>query len=273
MLPLVIEPAALEEALADESLAKSLLLIDLCSDERYPRNHLPGAIHVSPTELIDGTRPAVGKLPDLPRLTAIFERIGYSPDKHIVAYDDEGGGWAGRFIWTLDVLGHQHYSYLNGGIIAWAGENRQLTSDTPQPAPTSVDLNINRAVIAEKQDVLDSLQDPGTCIWDARSAEEYSGQKVVAARGGHIPGAINLDWLHLMDADNHLKLRKDLKEFVGSKGFDGSKKVITHCQTHHRSGLTYLAGKILGLDIIAYHGSWSEWGNDPDTPISTGEHR
>lgn len=266
MLPLVVEPAALEEALSNDSL----LLIDLCSDELYQRYHLPGAVHVSPGELVAGTRPAVGKLPDLPRLKALFERIGYTPDKHIVVYDDEGGGWAGRFIWTLDVIGHQHYSYLNGGIIAWAGEEKPLTSEVPPPGPTSVDLQIDRSVIAEKEDVLASLDDPDTCIWDARSAEEYSGTKVVAARGGHIPGAKNLDWLYLMDRDNHLRLRKDLKTFVTNAGFDASKRIITHCQTHHRSGLTYLVGKIIGLDIIAYHGSWSEWGNDPDTPISTG---
>ncbi|MDG1207545.1 MAG: sulfurtransferase, partial [Pseudomonadales bacterium] len=42
-----------------------------------------------------------------------------------------------------------------------------------------------------------------------------------------------------------------------------------HCQTHHRSGLTYLIGKILGFDIRAYDGSWAEWGNDPTTPIET----
>ncbi|MBT3897162.1 MAG: sulfurtransferase, partial [Gammaproteobacteria bacterium] len=47
------------------------------------------------------------------------------------------------------------------------------------------------------------------------------------------------------------------------------KKIITHCQTHHRSGLTYLIGKSLGYDIKAYPGSWSEWGNHPDTPVET----
>ena len=52
-------------------------------------------------------------------------------------------------------------------------------------------------------------------------------------------------------------------------GITPDKRVITHCQTHHRSGLTWLIGQSLGYDIKAYHGSWSEWGNDPDTPIES----
>ena len=266
MLPLIVEPDVLEKALAHDQL----LLIDLCSEELYPRHHLPGAIHVSPAELVSGIKPAVGKLPPLSRLNELFSRIGYTPEKHIVAYDDEGGGWAGRFIWTLDVIGHHQASMLNGGIIAWAAEQKPLTNEVPQVTPTQNDLSINTEVIAEKDDILQSLDDASVQIWDARSPEEYFGQKVVAARGGHIPGAINLDWLELMDRNNQLRLRADLAEYVASRGFDQSSEIITHCQTHHRSGLTYLAGKSLGLKMRAYHGSWSEWGNDPDTPIETG---
>jgi thiosulfate/3-mercaptopyruvate sulfurtransferase len=115
--------------------------------------------------------------------------------------------------------------------------------------------------------VLASLNDANTQIWDARSPEEYMGTKVVAARGGHIPGAINIDWLEMMDRQRGLRLREDLAELITAKGFESSSKIMTHCQTHHRSGLTYLVGKMLDLNIKAYHGSWSEWGNDSDTPI------
>lgn len=266
MLPLVVEPAVLEEAL----LNNNLLLVDICSDELYTRYHLPGAVHVSPSELIAGTKPAVGKLPSLERLQALFSRIGYTPDKHIVVYDDEGGGWAGRFIWTLDVIGHQHYSYLNGGIIAWAAEERTLEQEVPESHPSDVTIKIDHSIVTEKEDILAALKVGSATIWDARSAEEYAGTRVAAARSGHIPGAINLDWVEVMDRSNHMRLRSDLAEFVAERGFSDDQSIITHCQTHHRSGLTYLVGKILGLNIKAYHGSWAEWGNDPDTPISTG---
>jgi len=51
-------------------------------------------------------------------------------------------------------------------------------------------------------------------------------------------------------------------------GIAGDKTIVTHCQTHHRSGFTYLVGKLLGFPRLkAYPGSWSEWGNTLDTPI------
>ena len=72
-----------------------------------------------------------------------------------------------------------------------------------------------------------------------------------------------------MDRGNNLRLRpiELLKEELEELGITPNKKIITHCQTHHRSGLAYFVGKLLGLNIKAYDGSWSEWGNHPDTPV------
>ena len=102
-----------------------------------------------------------------------------------------------------------------------------------------------------------------------RSAQEHLGEKVLADRGGCIPGAANIDWLELIDHSRALQLKPLplIKQMMNEAGLDGSKKIITHCQTHHRSGLSYLVGKLLGMPIAAYDGSWSEWGNRNDTPI------
>jgi thiosulfate/3-mercaptopyruvate sulfurtransferase len=70
-----------------------------------------------------------------------------------------------------------------------------------------------------------------------------------------------------MDRDRDLRIRSDMEDILSNLGISRDKEVITHCQTHHRSSLTYLIGKSLGYSIKAYDGSWSEWGNDPHTPI------
>jgi thiosulfate/3-mercaptopyruvate sulfurtransferase len=71
----------------------------------------------------------------------------------------------------------------------------------------------------------------------------------------------------LKDPSNDMRITQDIEATLKDLGISGHGPIITHCQTHHRSGLSYMLGRLLGLDIRAYHGSWSEWGNRDDTPI------
>ena len=265
-LPLIIEPQAFHEFM-QQAQGCDLLIIDLCSEQSYAAAHIPGAVFVAPKALSCGQPPAPGRLPDQAHLDALFSSLGLTPETHVVVYDDEGGGWAGRMIWTLDVIGHTRYSYINGGLPAWktAGLPLQTASCQRQPVPQQV--IIHRQPIAEIDDILPNLNSANFVVWDARGPLEYSGEKVLAAKGGHIPGAINAEWTSLMDPARDLRIRTDAREYLAALGIDGSKKIVTHCQSHHRSAFTYLVGKMLGFDIKGYHGSWSEWGNHADTPV------
>jgi thiosulfate/3-mercaptopyruvate sulfurtransferase len=271
-LPRLLEPEQLASILHPGLSSPELMLIHVTDAPAYHQAHLPGALLVEPRALVSGTPPAPGRLPEKPQLEALFSRLGYRPDLHIVAYDDEGGGWAGRLIWTLDIIGHTSWSYLDGGIHAWHGAGLPLASGAaPQPAPTAVSLTLDRAPIAEREDVLAAIGDPAQLIWDVRSAEEYRGERSGARRAGHIPTALNLDWMALKDPARQLRLTQNLPELLAAHGIDPDKRIITHCQTHHRSALSYLVGRLLGFrEIRGYHGSWADWGNADDTPIVTG---
>jgi thiosulfate/3-mercaptopyruvate sulfurtransferase len=273
-LPLLLEPEQLAKLLAEPD-NNHLLILDTSSAENYALHHVPGAIHIPPKSLQAGTPPVPGKLPSIEQLTELFSSVGLTADKHVIAYDDEGGGWAGRLIWTLDVIDHKNYSYLNGGLTAWVNENYPAETTVNHAQKSDLTISIDRTPIAEADDIITLLNESSSsdqkfAVWDARSAAEHDGTKVLTKRGGHIPGAINIDWLELMDKqrNNRLVNLDELQQRLNTLGLTKDKQIITHCQTHHRSGLTYLAMKILGYDTIkGYHGSWSEWGNRDDTPI------
>ncbi len=265
-LPLLLEPEQLAAHLDDANL----LIIDLCKESVYQQAHISHAIWLNNRFLVSGVLPAPGKLPTLAQLNDLFSRLGLTPEKHVVVYDDEGGGWAGRLIWTLDAIGHRNYSYVNGGLHAWlaAGCSIENTPNFPQASTTHLQLQPEPQ--ADIDYMLAHYQDTDHIIWDARSIEEFDGSRLLAQRGGHIPNAVNYEWTIAMDRGNSLKLRDldTIRAELASLGVTADKTVITHCQTHHRSGFTYLLGRILGFPSIkAYAGSWSEWGNRADTPI------
>ncbi len=274
MKPSAITATELHERIDDAAREQTLLVAQVTSAQAYAAGHVPGAVHVAPTDLVCGIPPATGRLPDRDALTALFRRIGYTHGTEVVTLDDEGGGWAGRLAWTLDIIGNRGWRYLDGGLDAWAAAGLPLDRTPVHASPSTVEITVDTGPIAEAEDILDRLGDDSLVIWDCRSAEEFAGQRRAAIRAGHIPGAVNLDWLDLMDRDRNLCLVKNLEALLGQCGVRADRDVITHCQTHHRSGLTYMAARLLGFPRIrAYHGSWSEWGNRMDTPVETGTPR
>lgn len=264
-LPLLLEPQRLAAELSNESV----LIVDLRKLENYTRAHIPGAVHLEAKSLVSGVAPATGRLPDFEQLSWALSAIGLRNHHHVVAYDDEGGGWACRLLWTLDVIGHPRGSLLNGGLPAWTSEGHGVTEHRVGASSGYVVSGVGRA-LATKEYVLSRLSDPTVSLLDARTPAEYDGSKARAAKAGHIPGAVNLNWADSMDKERNLRFLPNpvLEEMLARKGVTPAQEVIVYCHTHHRSARSYFMLKHLGYKHIrGYAGSWSEWGNDPDTPV------
>tara|TARA_R110001599_G_scaffold10418_2_gene51449 strand:+ start:5119 stop:5946 length:828 start_codon:yes stop_codon:yes gene_type:complete len=266
--PLLLEPDVLQHILSTKQ-ADNFLLVDLGSEERFSQAHLPNARLILPSETQAGP-PIPGLSPSDAQLTQLLQRIGLTEDSHVVVYDDEGGGWAGRFIWLLDEIGHSKYSYLNGGIHAWAAAGFPVETGLISHPKSQIIVKNHSKNTLTADDLIKALKTNPPQIWDARSPKEYRGETINAAKGGHIPGALNYEWTQAMDQSQNLRLKpleQILKE-LQALGMSADKDTVTHCQSHHRSGLTYLLAKLLNFKSIkAYAGSWGEWGNRLDTPI------
>ncbi len=267
LLPLLVEPAELQTRLDHPDL----LLVDLSGADSYHNYHLPGALHLEYSRITGELPDSPGPIPARLPLAQALAETGLSDRHHLVAYDDGDGAQACRLLWTLDLIGHKNYSLLNGGLGGWTAAALPVEQEKrSRPLRRQPFEYVSNAPVAGLLYILQHLGDASLTIVDARTPEEYRGEDLRARRGGHIPGAINLDHRLLLDSEHNHRLRPpaQLRTIVQQAGIEGGKELICHCQSHRRSALLYIALKSLGFKRLkAYPGSWAEWGNNLDTPI------
>ena len=265
-LPLILEPEQLAASLGAENRGGCVLGNPQTSAQ------VPGALRLEYASVIASRPPVGGLLPEAGQLSNALSALGLTKEHHVVAYDDEGGGKAGRLLWTLDMLGHERASMLNGGIHAWANEGHPLAEEPGAVSPSDYDAQIIGPAAADKDYIMERIGNPDVVFLDTRTPEEFQGVNVRAERGGHIPGAVNFNWVNAIDQERNLRLKpaEELGHLLEAVGAVPEREVIAYCQTHHRSSHTYAVLKSLGYPRIkGYPGAWSEWGNLADTPIET----
>jgi len=99
-------------------------------------------------------------------------------------------------------------------------------------------------------------------------------------RHSHIPGAINITWQSVTEANNadealknphKIKSVEALRKLVESRGVTPDKTVIISCSTGREASLQYVLLKhVLGYpNVRIYEGSWTEY-SATSNPAQTG---
>lgn len=255
----------------------------------YGSGHIPGA--VAWDFAADLQDPERNDIADQAGLEALLGRSGITPDTTVVVYSGLSNLLATFAFWLLKVYGHRDVRLLDGDRQKWLAEGRLLSGATPAIAATVYQAQpYDERLRARRTEVLHAIDQPGYLLVDARSAEMFSGvDSAGTARGGHIPGAVNLaarwgtspdgsfeTWrVPTVGQDGTFKSAVELRALFEDLGVTPDKTILTYCV---RGGLSthawYVLTQLLGYpDVREYERSWVEWGNAAELPIERGESR
>ena len=266
---MVVSTSWLATHLHDPNLA--ILAIGDRAD--YDRAHIPGAAFLRYADLSSRAPDLTLELPSMSELAATFSELGVGNDKHVVLYIQSGGRviQATRAWLTLDAMGlGGQTSILDGGIAVWETEGRPVSHEAPAVKRGILTPCPQTDVIVDSAWVSANLHHKGVDIVDARAPEFYLGENTAPGkRTGHIPGAANLPFSTLTDAQGKFYSTDALREMFNRTGIHAGDRVVSYCHIGLQATMVYFNARRLGFDARLYDGSWEDWSRQKDLPAET----
>ena len=237
-------------------------------------SHIPGALYVNMNQDLAATH-VPGKtgrhpLPSVDDMARKFSAMGIDKSIQVAVYDDVGGSHAARFWWMLRWLGHDSVAVIDGGWPRWVREERPVSSEILMPEAKEFIASPRLSWTVTADEILKDLNNPETCVLDARSEERFRGEnEKFDPVAGHIPGAHSAPFTENLDENGNWKSISELyQKFENLLDGSPAEEAVSYCGSGITACHNILAMYHAGLgDSRLYPGSWSEWITDPNRPV------
>lgn len=253
----------------------------------YLDGHLPGAVFVDldadlaagpDTENGGGRHP----LPEPAALQQVWRSAGISDDSRVVVYDGANSSIAARAWWLLKWSGLANSRVLDGGFRAWRNAGLPVETGDParRPASGTAVVRPGGMPTVDIEGAAAAALSHDRVLLDARSAERFRGEvEPLDPVAGHIPGATNLPLTELVTEQETFRPGVELAARFAAAGAlpsdtpseatPDARRAVASCGSGVTACHLILAGRIAGLDLALYPGSYSGW-SAAGRPVATG---
>jgi len=202
----------------------------------------------------------------------------------IILYDRVNVFSSPRGFLTFKWFGHKDVKILNGGFPRY----KQLKGETEKDDTFNVEkineyrknnvpikeddfnytLESNRIYNLEK--VYENKNN--SFLIYARSEERFEGkvpEPRKSLRVGHIKGALNLSFKHLIDENGRYKNNEEIDSLFKKIGVEGDKDIIGYCGSGLTACIVLFSLCLIGKEknLRLYDGSWFDYGNIPEEEL------
>lgn len=246
---------------------KNLIILDTRTKAQYQKDHIPGAYHICFCVLRTGATTTPPYMMQSPQtLAKIFggTRLGLTPEKRVVIYDDGHSGRGIAFL-ALQLIGHQKISFLDGNFLSWKKDGFKSATGKAPKAQARLYPVRPQNLLVNNLDIINSMGSGQAIIVDVRNAAQHNGdmiRKDISVRGGAIPDSLSFPLQTLLDGEGIFYGTERLAWLLSSAGISQSptKEIITTCNTNMLAAEMFMLLRSLGYDNVKVHdGSWAEW--------------
>jgi thiosulfate/3-mercaptopyruvate sulfurtransferase len=228
------------------------VILDPRRPMKYLSGHLKNAINLPAYKSFDAD---LFLLP----VDVLANQVGMAglDDHHSpILYDSYDGQNASVIAWILEYLGRDDVSIMNRFYDQWLAEKREVLYKPVEATPRKFTAHVKPSIRIAAAEIQST---PSAKLIDFRSVEEFTGERDMDNKPGHIPGAAHIFWRDLVTPEGFLASTDRLHQLFSSTGVKPGDKVISYCRSGLRAAVGYLALQQLGHTVQLYDGSYHDW--------------